>query len=282
MPFQLRSLRFVPGGNELIQFEDDILCSLVGLSAFSLSYGSGVDHHVETMSVSIKVTPMGTRALFVEAMPILFDDSGNRQGDGSYVCVSVLAWVGEAPSVGSVSMPPPITLNNGESADLDDYPQIAALSGFDLSYGDSDHHLLGAEASVLPSWSTISAMAGMADGDGNFASTAEIAAVVMEFIGSFDLIVIKSVSLDDEGPQTIDMGVPLAQVGIFMSSFRATYSGTNHAVQTFGAGPNIFAIDRDDRTKVNTSGIWSFVWDDSGNKGSGPCDLLIVGIPAAD
>ncbi|MEQ1953076.1 hypothetical protein [Mesorhizobium sp. CN2-181] len=282
MPFQIRSLRFVHGGIQFIEFDEDIVCSLVGLSAFSLSYGPGVDHHVETMSVSIKVTPVGTRQLFVEAIPVLSDDSGNRQGDGSYVCVSVLAWVGEAPSVGSVSMPPPITLNNSESVDLDEYPRIAALSGFDLSYGDSDHHLLGADATVFPSGSAILAMAQMADGDGNFASTAEISAVVMEYIGSSDLIVIKSVSLDDEGPQTIDMGVPLAQVGVFMSGFKATYSGTNHAVQTFGAGPNIFAIDHKNRTRVNTSGIWSFVWDDSGNQGHGPCDLLIVGIPASD
>lgn len=281
MPFQIQSSLIAPYAGELFEFVDDIKYSLVGLSAFSLSYGQGVDHHVQTMSVAIKVTPIGPRKLLVEVEPILRDESGNSLVDG-YVVVSVLAWIGDPPSF-SISMPPPITLDNDGSADLDFYPQIAALSGFTLSYGHSDHHLGGADASIyISSGPALVASAEMWDTGGNFASTAQIAAVTMGYGSTSDLLVIKAVSLNQEAAQTIDMGVPLARVGVFMSGFKATYSDGDHAVQTFGAGPNRFEIDGTDRTKVNTTGIWSFVWDDSGNKGNGPCDLVIVGIPSSN
>ncbi len=132
------------------EFKEDIVSKMIGFKEFEISF-SKKQHHVETMSLRL-ISNQAGKIITITPHIILKDTSGHNADSSSYVTVSVIALTGAdeeklyLENVGNI----PSGTQEGNIPISCNAPKIiqAALTGFDLSYGNADHHLKTCLANV--------------------------------------------------------------------------------------------------------------------------------------
>lgn len=256
MPLQIQSAQIKPGATSTFNFTDRITQRMVGISAFSLSYGN-TDHHVQTISVSLSVNQSGS-SLSITAHATMVDASGNNlDPNASYVNVVALAWVGVDDSnlkLGNVAG----IVNGGTSSPItipgtDPNVLQAALAGYYLSYGGTDHHMETACAAVGTTLSgntaSINGTVYMYDdtGHGNVSGTVDSGLVANcdPSLGNF----VRGTNTLQNNTQKITFGKPFAHYTPFLSSYKVQYrDNSDHHVKTFSVSLSVQNVSGNDVT----------------------------------
>ncbi|KXV08494.1 hypothetical protein CR51_10685 [Caballeronia megalochromosomata] len=241
MPLEVQNARIKPGATKTFEFADTITQRMVGISAFSLSFGN-TDHHVQTASVSLYANHSG-KSLSISPHAMMVDANGHDlDRESSYVDVVALAWVGvNNPNVklGNVA-----GIANDQSSSpiavpgTAPNPLEAALAGFSLSYGGTDHHMETASVSVgvtmLGNGASVNGMAFMDDDSGNANVSGTVIAGVLancdatlrDFVHGID-------SIQKENP-LFSFGRAYKTVTALMNGFKVQYNEQSaHHVKTF-------------------------------------------------
>ncbi|WP_338847795.1 hypothetical protein V8J88_03455 [Massilia sp. W12] len=244
MPIQVQTATLQPGATKSFNFSDTITQRMVGISAYSLSYGSSTDHHVETVSVSLVVNQSGN-TLQVTAHATMVDANGhNLSASSSSITVVAVAWVGlddpglklaNANGIGNGGTSSPIVLSNTNPSILQ-----AALSGFYLSYGSTDHHMETSAAAVGTSLNgneaSITGVVYMYDENGHNASQATVdGGMFANTDPSLGAYVLATDSLQNKS-ETLTFPAAVNNVYPLLSSFKVQFqSNHDHHVKTMGA-----------------------------------------------
>lgn len=243
MPLQILSARIQPNTTKNFTFDDTIVQRTVGITAYTLSYGSK-DHHVQTVSISLTVNQQGN-TLQVTPHATLVDANGhNLDPSASEVFVAAMAWVGlndDNLKLGNV-----IGIPNGGSSEgiliPNDRPQTlqAALAGFNLSFGGEDHHMQTASASVGTSLSgtqaKVTGQAKMYDDNGHVASTATVdGGLIANCDPSLAMTVLSTGSLQGNS-QVLNFPAGITNFVSMLSGFQVQYENdSDHHVKTIKA-----------------------------------------------
>lgn len=285
MPFQIQTAQVKPGATTILNFSDQIAQRMVGISAFSLSYGD-TDHHVQTISVSLSVNHSGS-ALSITANASMVDANGhNLDPASSYVNVVALAWVGVDDSdlkLGSVS-----GISNGGSSSPVTIPGTdpnvlqAALAGYYLSYGGTDHHMETACAAVGTTVSgnsaTINGTAYMYDDNGHASASGTVDAGLVancdRSLGNF----VRATNTLQNNTQKLTFSKPCSTYTPFLSSYKVQYrDNSDHHVKTFSVSLSVQSTSGNDVTVTGAAKLIDnsgHVQDDSVSSVSG----FVVGI----
>lgn len=243
MPLQILSAQVQPNTTKNFIFADTIVQRMVGISAFSLSYGNK-DHHVQTVSISLSVNQQGN-TLSVIPHATLVDSSGNNLDPGaSSISVVAVAYVGIDPNTikfGNAGNIP----NGGTSGGIVvpcTSPRVlqSALAGYNLSFGASDHHMETAAAAVGSQLSgtsaTITGQAQMYDDNGHSASIATVdGGLLASCDDTLGMYVVPTDSLQGSGQVLAFPSGPSHYVAL-LSGFRVQYrNNSDHHVKTIAA-----------------------------------------------
>jgi hypothetical protein len=269
MPLQVKSAKIQPGTSTTFEFDDTITQRMIGMSGFSLSYGN-TDHHVQTVMVSLNVNQVG-KTLSVAANAVMIDAGGhNLDPAASSVTVVALAWVGvndDDLHLGNVA-----SISNGSAGSPIVIPCTApnvlqaALTGFSLSYGATDHHMEAANAAVGTELSgnsaTIKGTVYMRDDSGNSNVPGTVDAGLVAncdaSLGSF----VQSVDMLQREPKTLTFSQPFATYTPILSNFQVQYGkDSDHHVKTFTV---ILEARRLESTSVQIDGT-AILIDNSGH-----------------
>lgn len=269
MPLEIQTATVQPNTQATFTFSDQIAQRLVGIQAFTLSFGN-VDHHVQTMSIALNVNQAG-KQLQVTPVATLVDDNGhNMSQSSSAVTVVAMAWVGvndDNLKLGNASN----IANNGSSNPIQiptPNPSVlqAALAGFNLSYGSSDHHLETAYCAVGTNVSGTSAeitgQALMYDDTGHTAATATVnGGLIANGDTTLPLQVLLTNNLQGT-TQTFTFANEISKCYTFLSSFKVQFKkNSDHHVKSIGASLTVQSYDYQKATVLGAASLT----DDSGN-----------------
>lgn len=271
MPFEYQSFTTNPNKSTTVKFNQDVIHYLPAVAYYSLSYGSS-DHHVEEVALRLSVNQPSPTELSVTVTAVLDDKSGNTIDNAeSSVTVVVLAWTGADPGTIQLASASGIP-NNGQSgpislpsSNLSTFQTVFA--GFDLSYGNSDHHVLyqGAGTSGEQSGSTgyIVGSAQMSDSNGNSASTATVNGGLIAIAAGTDAGVGFQLLANQQSasPVYANFPKPVKSAAVMLVSQTASFSSDHH-IQTLGAGCSGWSING---SQVELKNARAFMNDGSGN-----------------
>jgi len=248
MPLEILASMVKPNCPAIFTFSDVITQRMVGIQNFCLSYGKTTDHHVQTMSIALNLNQTG-KQLQVTPVATLVDNSGhNMDLSESFVTVVAMAWVGvnddnlklgNANNIGNNSSSAPIIIPTPNPIVLQ-----AALAGFYLSYGASDHHLETASCAVGTGASGTSAeitgQAQMYDDTGHNAVTPTVNGGL---IANGDTTLPMQVLLTDNLQNTtklLTFDSDVSNVFSFMSSFKVQFkNNADHHLRYISVGLNV-------------------------------------------
>lgn len=288
MPVAIRYTKTAP--NKTVTFDfgsDQVLSYVVGIADWSFTFGSS-DHHVKDLSLSLASNQPDFHTVITKVTAVLSDESGNNINDSdSSVIVCCLALVNSADSnltlAGANAIP-----NNGASAPIalpGSSLSIAAafLSGFDLSFGDSDHHvhsvLTAAGLTASGTQGQITAQAAMDDSSGHGASTASINGGLIAATPSETGLYTKSqTNVQSTDPVTIEFGTKISDAAVLLQDVDMQFDGDHH-IKTLGGGTSGWTVKS---TSVVLDNARAFMSDDSGHNeagGSSGVSLVVVAIP---
>lgn len=269
MPLEIQTATIQPGSTKSFNFSNLITQRAVGISAYQLSYGNS-DHHVKTMSISLSLNQSGS-TLSVTPHATLVDASGNNLSlSNSSITVVAVAWVGVDDS--NLKLTNVYDIQNGGSSGAITIPGFnpnilqAGLAGFELSYGNTDHHLETASAAVGTTLNgdtaTVNGVVFMYDGSGNSASTANVdGCLIANTDPSLGAYVIATDSLQN-GTQTLTFPSSVTKAMPLLSNFKVQFnSNRDHHVKTIAAKLN---IQSQTGSSVVVTGSATLT-DDSGN-----------------
>lgn len=270
MPLEIKAATVQPNTQTTFTFSDTIAQRMVGISGFSLTYGSD-DHHVETMSIALSVNQSG-KQLQITPVASLFDKNGhNMDQSKSTVTIVAMAWVGvndDNLHLGNASN----ISNNGESSPIAipcTNPAIlqAALAGFGLSYGSTDHHVETVLAAVGTAHSGssafISGQAQMYDQSGNTASTATVnGGLLANCDTSLTNLQIQLTSTLQDSTQDLTFDSGASAYFPFLTNFKTQFNkNKDHHLKTITVD---LSIQKTAGTVVTVKG-GAYLSDDSGN-----------------
>jgi len=269
MPIQIQVATIAPDSTKVFTFSDVITQNMVGLSAFSLTYGN-TDHHIQTMSIALSVSQSG-RTLSVKPHAVLMDKSGNNLDPGaSSITVAAIAWVGVNNSNLTLANANGIS-NNGASLPITisgTNPRIlqAALSGYYLSYGDTDHHLETACAAVGTTLNgdtaAITGVVYMYDDTGHGQAAASVnGGLFASTDPSLGAQVVPTGSLQNTS-QTIEFDQRVSQAFALLTSYKVQFqSNADHHVKTIAGN---LTVQPPSGNSVKVSGA-ATITDNSGH-----------------
>lgn len=185
------------------------------------------------------------------------------------------------------------SIENGQSSETIDIgtrplSTNALLAGFDVSYGDTDHHVerIFANVGTDPSGKNVklTASVGMYDHSGNNASTKTANAGLLATVAKepgFEIQVIP------QGGHTVTFKEEVDEVVAIINGFDVSYSGTDHHVEDFG----LYCFLTRSALTSPWNGIYSYqptpknafliadpdLYDDSDHSGNGKCSMIVIG-----
>lgn len=294
MPLTFQSIKLAPNASHTFTFTETVFAYQVGVASFKFSFPDGDDHHVEEISLSVSSNKAGSQnnQVAVQVDGVLKDDSGNGMDyPNSYVVVVCLAWVGSSTSFTNLSGP--FTVGNGQQSNPifmpGSNPNIAQsnLSGFFMSYGDTDHHIQGAAAGMGVSTNGNQAMlngtAKMWDSSGNNAVNPTATGNLISSTDTNPGFIIKPMAAEQSsGTVTIPMGQALSNATSLITAFQVQFDGDHH-LNNIGAGNDTIQVDPNNNQQVLTSGIWAWMGDDSGHtqdNSKSSCSIIVIGFLA--
>lgn len=266
-------------------FSGQVQSFLFGISSYELTYGSSTDHHVQTASIALNASKIG-KQVTVNYSVVFKDDSGNSYNSSeSNLTVTVAAWIGDSPSRSTDLVNWARSIDNNGSSEPIELPQpplsaAAVISGFDVSYGDDDHHVERVYTSVgaNPSGQNVklTASVGMYDHSGNNASTANANAGL---ITTFQNDPGFEIQVHTSGGK-ISFAKPVKQIGTFVQDFDMSYGNTDHHVRTLEVWNYIGGSWSPGDSSADLY-LGAVMNDDSGNSSSSAsATSLVIGVYA--
>lgn len=158
------------------------------------------------------------------------------------------------------------------------------LSGFNLSYGTTDHHVrhMYASAGFTSSGTTgaITSEVEMSDDDGNSASTATInGGLIAATPSETGLLVMSQPNVQTSNKIDVDFKVNIAQAVALLQNINVQYSGDHH-IKTIGGGTTGWKVSG---TTVTLDNARAFMSDNSGNNQAdvnSNVSVVVVAVPA--
>ncbi|MDT7950752.1 MAG: hypothetical protein RQ966_04530 [Acetobacteraceae bacterium] len=272
-------------------FPDPVVGCLVGLSRFSLTFGS-TDHMIKEIHLSTQVAQDG-KAVTVTVNASMQDTSGHQIDLAeSTATITVLAWTNEMPvtlAVGGVTGL--VNGSRGPSSGIatpgGSVISQAVLSGFHLDYGDK-HDVLSVNAqastSINGSLGYVNAAAGMQDASGHSAPNPTIDGTLLLASVQAPGLVVGTLQTQTRNPANVTLSVPsgyiLADAAVMLSGFTVQYPGTgDHWIKTIGAGALGCSISG--ANVVTLSDARAFMSDNSGHRqddANSNVSLVVIGI----
>ena len=291
MPVQLRYTTTQP--NETVTFDfganNQVLSYVAGIAYWKFSYGSD-DHHVKTAALSLTTNQADSHTVTAKVNATLSDNSGNNisNADSSVVvcCVAVVnsadsnLALGGANSIPNQGASSPIALPGSSLAISSSF-----LSGFNLSYGSSDHHVhdftTSAGFTQNGSQGQITAVAEMSDGSGNSASTATINGGLIAATPSETGVYAQAkTNLQTTSSVDVEFSKPISDAVVLLQDLDVQFGDDDdHHVKTFGGGTTGWEVHA---TSVTLDNARAFMSDDSGNNqvdSASSVSVLVVAIP---
>jgi hypothetical protein len=279
-------------GSTSFNFKNTVSQFLAGVASFQLSFGSD-DHAVEQMGIQLTTNWPGGSQVDVGANVVLQDASGNNIDlSTSYVTVTVIAWTGGSSN--QIVLSPSVTVGNLDQSDGITLPNQnnmlqSVLDGFSLSYGTTDHHVNLVEITVSATQSSnvgnISVTAGMNDASGNQAvNPSANASLIASSMSAPGFVIVKYEAQSEGDNPVIPMGTPISAAVSFLTAFQMQYPDSDdHHVKAIGAGPNKTWVDPNDSSSAQTTGVWAWMYDDSGNNqdnNNSYASIVVIGLQA--
>jgi hypothetical protein len=269
MGLEIQMANLTANQTKTFNFSGNVMQRVAGFNAFSLTFGS-TDHHVKTTQIQLLVSQSGSEVT-VQAVAVMKDGSGHNLTGSSTVSVVVMAYVGVnddnlvIANVGG-SIP-----NGGVSAPLaipspNPISLKALISGFDLSYSGSDHHVekiaAGVGASQSGATASITGVAEMMDASGNNADTANVCGGLIANNDYSMGMQIRSTDNLQGGTQLLNFNAGTSHYYPFMTGFNVSFGDhTDHHVKTFSSN---ITISSTSGTNVTVTG-GAYLSDGSGN-----------------
>lgn len=284
MAIEIQSQTVHPNDIASFRFSDTVQSFVVGVSYFSLTYGSN-DHHVQTTNLHLTPDKPSATQVDVAAHAQLKDDSGHKlKTSESLIGVVCIAVVGTADpmtvlankaGIPSNTQSSPIQLPNGNPTVLQ-----SISTGYELSYGSKDHHVEAMKATsgvVLDgSQASLTGTAEMFDRSGNEAENPKVDVGLISSANSSPGFTIKSARLQTSSTHDVDFGAPVKAAAVLISDWNVAYeSSKDHHVKTYGAGTTGWTISG---SKVQLANARAFIKDDSGNHQNGGSAVTILTI----
>lgn len=221
----------------------------LGLSYFDLSFGE-IDHHVRTMQVSLSTSHVGDTIL-VTPHAVLEDDSGNSiDVSASKVGVVLVSMRDETATLANR-----ISIASGEDSEpIAVAPgarefESSFISGFNLSYGNVDHHLERASSMVgltrAGESATIGARAQMADDSGHSAKVANLNAGFAAFADGDGVESRVLAATQSETPVSVEFSGPVKNAAVLIQSWQVEFQkGSDHHMRRITAGTSGWSVDQ--------------------------------------
>jgi hypothetical protein len=294
MPVQLRTAYIQPNQTATFDFTGyEVLSFVTGIAYWEFSFVPDEEHHVETIALSLVNNQPDSRTVTAEVNCTFSDDSGNNiDNEASKVVVCCVAVVDSADSnlalAGASSIPdqgasPPIALPGSSLA-----ISSAFLSGFNLSYGSTDHEVNSFETSAgfaqNGSQGAITAQAQMSDSSGNNAATATInGGLIAATPGESGLLAQSRTNLQvnpADGHVELEFGTEISAAVALLQDMHVQFDDDqDHTLTRIGGG--CFSWEaRATSVVLNTSN--TFMSDNSGNSqdnSASSISVLVVAIP---
>jgi hypothetical protein len=288
MPVQARYI--TTSTNRGVDFDfhpANVLSFVVGIAHWKYSYGSS-DHHVETMSLSLSTSQPNTQHVSCSVNAIMKDGSGHSIDDGdSEVIVCCIAVV-DSPDQNLVLANAGPIANNGASGPIQ-LPGSSLgfgspfLSGFNLSFGNSDRHLQATRITAgfhsNGTSGAITANVSMSDASGHDASTAEIHGGLVAGTPNETGLEANSVgNQQTTNSQVVDFGTPLSDAVVLIQDYRAQFKSGDHHILEIGGGCSGWSVSGN---TVKLNDARAYLKDGSGNNqtdASSYVSLLVAAI----
>ncbi|MEA2564065.1 MAG: hypothetical protein QOH06_5569 [Acidobacteriota bacterium] len=288
MPVQIRSTSTQPNQTATFDFTGyNVLSFVTGIAYWDFHF-HGDDHQVKTLALSLVNNQPDSHTVNVNVSGTFSDDSGNNidNPDSSVVlcCVAVVDSPDSSLTLAGASSIP----NGGASAPIA-LPgsslaiSSAFLSGFDLSYGDTDHHVLrfqtAAGFAANGSQGEITAQAAMSDNSGDDASTTTInGGLIAATPNESGLLVESRANLQTHDDVVVEFGTEISNAVPLLQSLDVQFD-SGHCVQAIGGGCTSWYVSG---TSVTLYGALAFMHDISGNNqddSASSVSMLVVAIP---
>lgn len=258
-------------------FESDTVYSYaVGIAYFRLSYGQDTDHYVETLSVQVTPSQPNPNEVYCDVQIDLHDASDNYADySDCSVVVGIVALTGNADTqIGLYSESSPV--DNGSTETLgfggSGSSGVATISGFDLSYGTTDHWVqtiqMSAVATMTSDGSSLAVEAAISDASNNNASTATVTPGLVGYKDDADVLAVAIHRVESgiqeftASPIPVPDGYQVDQAVALIQSMNITYGDTDHELSYFEAGANVTPSIGGNSVTVSTQ---SGMGDASGN-----------------
>lgn len=266
-----------------------VLTYVVGISYWNYTFGSN-DHHLKTISMSLSTNQPSATQVAVTVNAALLDASGNViSNSSSNVRVSCIAVVDGADFNLAVANANGIPSGSASGAIALPSSSLSIgssfLSGFNLSFGNSDHHIkslaMTAGFNQNGSSATITSSARMQDDSGNTDSSASInGGLVGASTGETGLLGRAQVNQQTSGSVSVDFGRPISDGVALLQSYSVTFGSNDHHVKTIGGGSDGWRVDGN---KLVLNNAYAFITDDSGNHqkdSDSSVSMIVFAIPA--
>ncbi|MEL6479979.1 MAG: hypothetical protein AAFQ75_00895 [Pseudomonadota bacterium] len=152
MPIEFAVVQLAPGQSAVLTFGGTVVSSVVGIRMFELSFKHGQDRRIETVAIRLSKQQAAKEVTVTAELVMVDEHSHGLDPDASYVVVAVVAVTDT--NVGLIALGNERNMKSGGESmqfalpnqSLDIFQGV--LSGFDLSYGSSDHSVQTIAATV--------------------------------------------------------------------------------------------------------------------------------------
>ena len=242
-----------PGGPVTFSFNNPVQAYVLGIWAFTLTFGPGQDHWLNEINVHIlpgqETAGAAVTGKVVDAIvkASMSDSSGHNITSASIlypVCLAVTGTIADAHTV-LVNVP---GIASKQSAEVSLPASGSAfsvlqscLSGFDLEYKSGSNQLLGAQAAASITYNGaqgyLASLADYFDGKAHHVDTATIDAGVIGSVDASPGFAVQEVTDQTTGPVQVTFPTltSISSVMVFLRSWQVQYDKTR-SVQTLMAG----------------------------------------------
>jgi hypothetical protein len=283
-----------PGQMATFTFQYEVQAYVIGITGFSLTYGSGTDHwiHICSLKLSSIVTATGVVGNVVTAKvdAVLSDSSGNTIDITDSVIYPVCMAVTDVDDPNTVltnylgissSSPAGFQLPSTSVCPV----QVTCLAGFDFAYTSGDHQTLQASAvcgiTSNQEQATVTGSAAMGDAKGNNVNTATVDVGVIVSADANPGFAVVPTNAQSFGPVTVTFPslTSIKEAVVLIQSWAVAYD-TVHNVQGIKVGS--WGAPTIDGNTVTLPNLFAQMWDNSNHwqdDSKSNAAVLVIAIP---
>ncbi len=253
MTYKLQKKSVKIGKHTQFELDPDTTATVVGLVYFELSYGGDTDHHIDEIKIRLLPSRQGD-TLSVHVTATMDDASGHRlkakESKVIVACISTTNGIDQmtnAVGIGGISGDArTITFDVPRTNTRGVQGAASFISGYDLSYGQSDHHVreiscITAFNPTALSGGTVYAQSEMKDSSGNSAITTTTNAGVLIAAGPSEdepgspLMIALAPDIQFKKDE-VSFGQEVGEAIALISDFVVDYGTSDHHVKKIAVG----------------------------------------------